>query len=79
MRWNPGSSPPSTFPIAVDGATAAVVVTMTAVAGELSDGIRMEIPVVRYQTPETVGTSGVVAGNERGRGDLRARERDRRR
>ncbi len=35
---------------------------MTATAGDLSDGIRMEIPVVRYQTPETVGSSGVVAG-----------------
>jgi uncharacterized protein YfaS (alpha-2-macroglobulin family) len=58
----PGQFASFDIPIAVDGATAAVVVTMTAVAGDLSDGIRMEIPVVRYQTPETVGTSGVVAG-----------------
>lgn len=59
---NPGEFATFDIPITVDGATATVVVTMTAVAGELSDGIRTEIPVVRYQTPETVGTSGVVAG-----------------
>jgi uncharacterized protein YfaS (alpha-2-macroglobulin family) len=59
---NPGEFATFDIPIEVDSATAAVVVTMTAVAGELSDGIRLEIPVVRYQTPETVGTSGVVAG-----------------
>jgi uncharacterized protein YfaS (alpha-2-macroglobulin family) len=58
----PGQFAQFDFPIEVDGAAASVVVTMTAVAGDLSDGIRMEIPVVRYQTPETVGTSGVVAG-----------------
>ncbi len=59
---NPGEFATFDIPIEVDSATAAVVVTMTATAGDLSDGIRMEIPVVRYQTPETVGTSGVVAG-----------------
>jgi len=48
------------FPITVDPTTAAVVVTMTAVAGDLSDGVRMTLPVVRYQSPQTVGTSGEV-------------------
>ncbi|MCB0049189.1 MAG: hypothetical protein KDE24_06565, partial [Caldilinea sp.] len=57
---DPGMFAQFAFPIAVDSTASAVVVTMTAVAGDLSDGIRMEIPVVRYQTPETVGTSGVV-------------------
>ncbi len=57
---DPGLFAQFNFPIAVDSAASSVVVTMTAVAGELSDGIRMQIPVMRYQTPETVGTSGVV-------------------
>ncbi|MCO5213078.1 MAG: MG2 domain-containing protein [Caldilinea sp.] len=57
---DPGAFAQFGFPIAVDSTASTVVVTMTAVAGDLSDGIRMEIPVVRYQTPETVGTSGVV-------------------
>ena len=35
---------------------------MTARSAEAisADGVRMAMPVVRYQTPETVGTSGVV-------------------
>jgi uncharacterized protein YfaS (alpha-2-macroglobulin family) len=48
------------YPFTVDAAAQSVVVTMTAEAGELNDGVRIEIPVLRYQTPETVGTSGVV-------------------
>jgi uncharacterized protein YfaS (alpha-2-macroglobulin family) len=48
------------YPFLVDATAQSVVVTMTAAAGELSDGVRIEIPVLRYQTPETVGTSGVV-------------------
>ena len=56
----PGQFAQFDFPIAVESTASAVVVTMTAVAGGRSDGIRMEIPVVRYQTPETVGTSGVA-------------------
>lgn len=48
------------YPFEVDATAQSVVVTMTAEAGELSDGVRIEIPVERYQTPETTGTSGVV-------------------
>ena len=48
------------FPFEVGATATSVVVTMTAEAGALSDGVRVEIPVLRYQTPETVGTSGVV-------------------
>ncbi len=59
---NPGDFATFDIPIALEGTPAAVVVTMTAVAGDLSDAIRMEIPIVHYQTPETVGTSGIVAG-----------------
>ena len=57
---HPATSPPSPIPIAVDATASSVVVTMTAVAGDLSDAVRIELPVQRYQTPETVGTSGVV-------------------
>ena len=60
------------FPITVDPTAATVVVTMTAVAGDLSDGVRMTMPVVRYQSPETVGTSGEVPRGRRDRGHLRA-------
>jgi uncharacterized protein YfaS (alpha-2-macroglobulin family) len=48
------------YPFQVDEAAGSVVVTMTAIAGDLSDAVSIEIPVQRYQTPETVGTSGVV-------------------
>lgn len=53
------------FPVSVDGASDVVTVTMTAQAAAadgatLTDGVRIPIPVRRYQTPETVGTSGVV-------------------
>ena len=48
------------FPIAVEPTATIVVVTMTAVAGDLSDGIKIALPVLKYSTPETVGTSGVV-------------------
>lgn len=48
------------FPFRVDDTAQSVVVTMTAEAGDLSDGVRIEIPVLRYQSAETVGTSGVV-------------------
>ena len=57
----PGDFETFTYPFAVDPTASSVVVTMTAVAGDLSDAVRIEIPVQRYQTPETVGTSGVVA------------------
>jgi hypothetical protein len=49
-----------TFPVLVADDATTVVVTMTAEAGEFSDGLRVEIPVVRYQTPEVVGASGVI-------------------
>ncbi|RIK38322.1 MAG: hypothetical protein DCC55_21480, partial [Chloroflexi bacterium] len=48
------------FPIAVDAAAPAVIVTMTAQSDLLSDAVRLEIPVLRYETPEVVGTSGEV-------------------
>jgi alpha-2-macroglobulin len=48
------------FPITVDAAAPVVVVTMTAQSALLSDAIRLEIPVARYETPEVVGTSGAV-------------------
>ena len=59
---NPGDFATFNIPIALEGRPTAVVVTMTAVAGDLSDAVRTEIPVVRYQTPETAATSGMVAG-----------------
>lgn len=48
------------FPITVGAAAPAVVVTMTAQSALLSDAVRLEIPVLRYETPEVVGTSGAV-------------------
>jgi len=58
----PGQFSRFDFPVTVDSKATSVVVTLTAAAGELSDGLRMEIPVVRYQTPEVVGSSGVLEG-----------------
>jgi uncharacterized protein YfaS (alpha-2-macroglobulin family) len=50
------------FPIAVDQQRASVVLTMTASApgAGLADAIRLEIPIIRYETPEVVGTAGEV-------------------
>lgn len=48
------------LPIAVDADAATVVITMTAQSSELSDAVRLEIPVRRYETPEVIGTAGVV-------------------
>ncbi|MBX3012697.1 MAG: Ig-like domain-containing protein [Caldilineaceae bacterium] len=54
------------FPITVQENAASVVVTMTAqtVASAdnpaLGDAIRLTIPIVRYETPEVVATSGTV-------------------
>ena len=62
----PGAFATFDFPVAVDSNTGAMTVTMTAVASPpaplapLSDGVRIVLPVERYQTPEVVGTSGVV-------------------
>lgn len=54
------------FPLTVDAASSAVVVTFTAQSaltetqGALNDAVRLSIPVVRYETPEVVATSGTV-------------------
>jgi hypothetical protein len=50
--FDPGDFATFDIPIALEGRPKTVVVTMTAVAGNLSDAVRTEIPVVRYQTPE---------------------------
>jgi hypothetical protein len=39
------------------------VVTITAESDEYSDGVRMTIPVLRYETPEVVATAGSVPEN----------------
>ncbi|MBW7885027.1 MAG: hypothetical protein H3C34_20810, partial [Caldilineaceae bacterium] len=56
----PGDFVTFNYPVAVDARANSVVVTVTAAAGDRSDGVKIEIPVLHYQTPETVGTSGVV-------------------
>lgn len=53
------------WPITIDAETAVVTVTVVATStvdgGQpLSDAIRLTIPVVRYETPEVVATSGTV-------------------
>ena len=54
------------FPLTVDVASSTVVVTFTAQStltetqAALNDAIRLSIPVVRYETPEVVATSGTV-------------------
>jgi hypothetical protein len=59
------------FPISIQRDSSTVVVTMTAdagveVAGEpLRDALRLELPVLRYETPEVVATSGVVPAEGR--------------
>ncbi|HMN27047.1 MAG TPA: alpha-2-macroglobulin family protein, partial [Caldilineaceae bacterium] len=52
-----------TFALAVDAESPSVVVTLTASSaqgpnGPLADAVRLEIPVLRYETPEVVGTAG---------------------
>lgn len=59
-----------TWPVSVAPTATQVVVTMTAVTGvnaegeisidSLSDGVRLTIPVKRYESPETVATAGIV-------------------
>lgn len=58
-----------TWPITVDAAAAQVVITLTATAEtsgttgdaeSIADAIRLTIPVVRYESPETVATAGIV-------------------
>jgi hypothetical protein len=54
------------FPITIQPNSSTVVVTMTADAGvalagePLADALRVELPVLRYETPEVVATSGAV-------------------
>lgn len=48
------------FPLAVGADAAAVVVTMTAQSPQLADAVRLEIPILRYETPEVVATAGSV-------------------
>ncbi|MCE7984839.1 MAG: hypothetical protein DYG89_27010 [Caldilinea sp. CFX5] len=54
------------FPLTVDAASSAVVVTFTAQSmltetqAALNDAVRLSIPVVRYETPEVVATAGAV-------------------
>lgn len=54
------------WPITIDAETAAVTVTFTARSSvdgsqsSLTDAVRMTIPIVRYETPEVVATSGTV-------------------
>ena len=54
------------FPLTIDAASSAVVVTftaqstLTATQAALNDAVRLSIPVVRYETPEVVATSGVI-------------------
>ncbi len=49
------------FPLEVPSAAEQVVITFTAQAGALADGVRTTLPVVRYETPETVATAGEVS------------------
>ncbi len=48
------------LPLSVDADASSVVITMTAQSSSLSDALRLEIPVRRYETPEVIGTAGVV-------------------
>lgn len=48
------------FPLAVGAEASSVIVTMTAQSPQLADAVRLEIPILRYETPEVVGTSGSV-------------------
>jgi hypothetical protein len=54
------------FPLTIDAASSAVVVTftaqsaLTATQAALNDAVRLSIPIVRYETPEVVATSGTV-------------------
>ncbi|MCB0104430.1 MAG: hypothetical protein KDE53_00920, partial [Caldilineaceae bacterium] len=51
------------LPVAVSSTVTEVVVTLAATVidgPELSDALRLSVPVVRYETPEVVGTAGTV-------------------
>lgn len=54
------------FPITVEPTSSSVVFTLTAqsaitnVQSRLADAVRIELPVLRYETPEVVATAGVV-------------------
>ncbi|MBP7962081.1 MAG: Ig-like domain-containing protein [Caldilineaceae bacterium] len=51
--------------IQVDPGAAEVVVTMIAQGGSLNDAVKVVLPVVRYETPEVVGSSGTVPASGR--------------
>nr|MBP8284560.1 hypothetical protein [Chromatiaceae bacterium] len=51
--------------IQVDPGAAQVVVTMIAQGGSLNDAVKVTLPVVRYETPEVVGSSGTVPASGR--------------
>ncbi len=55
-----GASTTFRIPVVVASNTDAVTVTMRAEAGNLGDAVRLVLPVLRYRSPETVATSGVV-------------------
>ncbi len=59
-----GATTSFNFPVTISGATDAVTVTMTADGGDLTDAVRIVVPVNRYQMPEVVATSGQVDGLE---------------
>lgn len=48
------------LPIYVTGETDAVAVTMSAETKSLNDAVRLVLPVLQYQSPETIATSGDV-------------------
>ncbi|RME65184.1 MAG: hypothetical protein D6790_02215, partial [Caldilineae bacterium] len=60
VNVGPGGQVEFTRLIQVEDATESVVVTFTAVAATFDDAVRLSLPVHRYATPETVGTTGVV-------------------
>ena len=59
------------FPLTVDEASSAVVITLTAQSAltttqaDLSDAVRISVPIIRYETPEVVATSGSVPAEGR--------------
>lgn len=48
------------FPITIPDESTAVTLTFAAAAGDMSDAVRVVLPVLRYESPEVVATAGVV-------------------
>ncbi len=59
-----GDTAKITWPVTVQPGAADVKVTMRAAGGGLQDAIETTLPVVRYTTPEVVGTSGQVSSDD---------------